>query len=788
MSTQFICSQCRTILDESERRLHISAQHLEYFPYECSFCQKTNLKFLATTEADMDEHISTYHNGNNAVTLHNKKKDKEVELNKMVEQCICLSIPQTPPIDSKIELRRALNLLDSAGTSTVCGNVTQNGFGLTEVKLESDNDDDVTIIDHDSEIAALSKNTSGGNLSEHPTQEHAECLAVIEHKEPNEDSTTNLVIENYDVPNTVLPKEPSVNISTAPIETNEPTDQAVARPITENTPSYENTYAILPKTEPSVNISIVPEPENFTESYPEFHVPRESTSDRKRELLDGISDNDSLESTKKRNFGKVVMNEEQLGSGGHCSLDVNRSNANGPSRYVNPSLMNAIFSRRNACVGAAEGRDGRTTQSGARQLGARCVGHAGIRAALRAARIPAWPTQCAPNCRVPKPLYYSVEHPTTSFQVTSSVPDDSSQKQIITKLFIVISQGIVYYETNDRRVHEYESLSDCVETLAGSELCSRERSILKCKKLGVTLVDNWSLSIVTNVVDRCDECELLLEEVSSGNYQLHEAFLQEIYERKLIQKIAVTLSIPELENVNDFIEKLKESFYIFDIDDKNRIEAMVLLHLGADSVEHPTTSFQVTSSVPDDSSQKQIITKLFIVISQGIVYYETNDRRVHEYESLSDCVETLAGSELCSRERSILKCKKLGVTLVDNWSLSIVTNVVDRCDECELLLEEVSSGNYQLHEAFLQEIYERKLIQKIAVTLSIPELENVNDFIEKLKERFRRAPQKCFKFELLAHSMEIRKFTLKFRDCILKAKESKNYLKTVIVEQRAIGS
>lgn len=88
----------------------------------------------------------------------------------MVEQCIRLSIPHTPSIDSKIELRRALNLLDNAGTSAGYEYAAPNGPALIEVKLESDNDDDVTIIDHDSEIAALSKNTSGGNLSEHPTQ------------------------------------------------------------------------------------------------------------------------------------------------------------------------------------------------------------------------------------------------------------------------------------------------------------------------------------------------------------------------------------------------------------------------------------------------------------------------------------------------------------------------------------------------------------------------------------------------------------------------------------------
>ncbi|KAI1696326.1 hypothetical protein Ddc_20517 [Ditylenchus destructor] len=280
--------------------------------------------------------------------------------------------------------------------------------------------------------------------------------------------------------------------------------------------------------------------------------------------------------------------------------------------------------------------------------------------------------------------------------------------------------------------------------------------------------------------------------------------------------------------------------------------------------------WQQISSV--DSSQKQIITKLFIVISEGIVCYETIDHHVYEYAPLRDYLAILresvlstngcevviqfyacdtyipykyrktseqpkqeftsmeqlktfaqhlhsiaflwAGdtvtahfgpfkkkrnkmpcqldycSELFSRERSILKCKKLDVTLVDNWPLSIVTNVVDRCDECELQLEEMLPENCELHDAFLEEIYERDLIQKVAVTLCIPDVETVNDFIDKLEKRFRSAPQKCFKFELFAYSKQVDKLSLKTQDCILKARTSilHNYLESVIIEQSAIGS
>ncbi|KAI1707123.1 hypothetical protein Ddc_15006 [Ditylenchus destructor] len=64
------------------------------------------------------------------------------------------------------------------------------------------------------------------------------------------------------------------------------------------------------------------------------------------------------------------------------------------------------------------------------------------------------------------------------------------------------------------------------------------------------------------------------------------------------------------------------------------------------SVERPTTSSQVTSSVPADSSSKQTITKLFIVISEGIVYFETSDRTKHKYAPLGERLEILRESVL----------------------------------------------------------------------------------------------------------------------------------------------
>ncbi|KAI1707884.1 putative zinc finger protein R05D3.3 [Ditylenchus destructor] len=87
MAKQFLCSQCPMVLNESERRQHISAKHLNYFPFECAICREAYKKHSETTEADMDEHIATYHNGNNLGIILLKDQAKEIALNKMIEQC-----------------------------------------------------------------------------------------------------------------------------------------------------------------------------------------------------------------------------------------------------------------------------------------------------------------------------------------------------------------------------------------------------------------------------------------------------------------------------------------------------------------------------------------------------------------------------------------------------------------------------------------------------------------------------------------------------------------------------
>ncbi|KAI1702646.1 hypothetical protein Ddc_16972 [Ditylenchus destructor] len=287
----------------------------------------------------------------------------------------------------------------------------------------------------------------------------------------------------------------------------------------------------------------------------------------------------------------------------------------------------------------------------------------------------------------------------------------------------------------------------------------------------------------------------------------------------------------------------------------------------------PATPAQIASSVPADSSQKQIITKLFIVISEGIVYYETSDGHEHHYAPLSEdtalmlresvlsndgcrvaiqfyasdvaipClyrktkdqpakkfsslkqfktfaerIKSIASlwanatvtayfgrfekkrndpllqseyrSELFSPDCSILKCKKLRVTLVDNWS-SIITDVVGQCEDCELNLKEVS-GNCELHDKLLDEVYNGEALQRTEVTLFIRNNNTLDDFKRKLKQLLSKPLQKCFKFGLYFYSTKFCLKRLQTEHGTLEAKTvkkaNKHYSGCMIIELRATAS
>ncbi|KAI1694134.1 hypothetical protein DdX_20287 [Ditylenchus destructor] len=144
---QFPCSQC-IVVDDSRIESHISAQHLDYLPFECTWCKETDQKYLAATKKHMTQHMAIYHNGKNSRYSVSEDNAKEVELKALTMECRRLrrnaDAPQIPLSDLKSAFR-GLNVL---GAATSTGYAAQNG---------SDQDDDAIPQDQLNSVAKTNR-------------------------------------------------------------------------------------------------------------------------------------------------------------------------------------------------------------------------------------------------------------------------------------------------------------------------------------------------------------------------------------------------------------------------------------------------------------------------------------------------------------------------------------------------------------------------------------------------------------------------------------------------------
>ncbi|KAI1698061.1 hypothetical protein Ddc_19337 [Ditylenchus destructor] len=101
---------------------------------------------------------------------------------------------------------------------------------------------------------------------------------------------------------------------------------------------------------------------------------------------------------------------------------------------------------------------------------------------------------------------------------------------------------------------------------------------------------------------------------------------------------------------------------------------------------------------------------------------------------------------LFNQERSILKCKELGVSLDSCWPMSIVTNAARHCSK--LILKETGYCDKRLHFRLLDALYDGKLPQQVAVTFELLITRNTNEFIDELKKHFQRSTELNFKLIL----------------------------------------
>ncbi|KAI1694706.1 hypothetical protein DdX_19965 [Ditylenchus destructor] len=133
--TPFFCDECHMGLDEWNVRNHISAMHLNYFPYKCFACKGKGINYETLSAELMYEHSSTVHVG--AVPDVRLFMDREGELNAAVDNCRRPTAEQVSLTDSKHAIRQVFISLADTLTDTR-NDAIENEVTSTEIKQEND--------------------------------------------------------------------------------------------------------------------------------------------------------------------------------------------------------------------------------------------------------------------------------------------------------------------------------------------------------------------------------------------------------------------------------------------------------------------------------------------------------------------------------------------------------------------------------------------------------------------------------------------------------------------------
>ncbi|KAI1707874.1 hypothetical protein Ddc_14592 [Ditylenchus destructor] len=458
MSTHFICSQCRMILSESERRSHISAEHLDYFPFGCPFCKKANKKHLETTKDDMDEHIATYHNGNNLGVLLLDDKAKEIELNRMIDQC------------------QDFKQLNGARTSAGNRNTAQNASGSAQVKDEIGSDDDVIIIEDDSETAGMPNNPSGGNLPEQPTQEPQNFTESYPEMDFSSQSTSGIKRElpdNFSDSDSLESAEKRrLVLNDEQLESDNVERPTTSSHVTSSIPAYSSCKHVITKLYIVISEGIVcfETIDRCKRDYAPLsqHLPflLDSVISMNHDIAIQFYASDcAIPYQYRKTIDDPVKEFTSLDQ-----LKIFADQMHQISFLWSRCLISAYFGQFKSDNTPSKS-DYCTLLFGPERFILKCKG-------LYVTIFQNWalnPLNIITNVQRDN---YFIDRPTNSAQVTefcTSVPPDSSCKHVITKLFIVISEGIVCFETIDRRtfkypLYPYAPLSDYLQFLLESRL------------------------------------------------------------------------------------------------------------------------------------------------------------------------------------------------------------------------------------------------------------------------------------------------------------------------------
>ncbi|KAI1697088.1 hypothetical protein Ddc_19921 [Ditylenchus destructor] len=241
--TSFYCQECQMDFQEvSDIKRHISAEHIDYFPYKCLTCKKIGVRHETVSVELMREHTSTVHVGTEPNVRFSTTEEDELDI--AIEKC--------RRNDSKDAVRKVVITIGDTLADTGNGAI-ENVVTSTEFEREGDSLDVHESTNNDS-IGPTNEGLIQGIQPENATTE------------PNFNANLQGLIHSIKIENikaeigssNVNSQENAETIDSQipPVSSTEPTAVVETQEnVTNPTTNSENTSALNAKSESPVNVS-----------------------------------------------------------------------------------------------------------------------------------------------------------------------------------------------------------------------------------------------------------------------------------------------------------------------------------------------------------------------------------------------------------------------------------------------------------------------------------------------------------------------------------------------------
>ncbi|KAI1708729.1 hypothetical protein Ddc_14247 [Ditylenchus destructor] len=440
------CHLCHKALvdDEASLKQHLSSFHVKYWPYSCTTCYEKGSIHKEATEEAMEEHIATSHCENNSGYYVPKKtekyKKKEAELKSAIAQCRRSSALQDTSTNPTNALHQDLNFTHNRATDI------ENDIGNEQIPYDSK-----------------------GHLRQVPISLNS--IPTLDIPVANEPNSIGVKHESF---NSAIQFAANGNIEGSANEQPEGGTQPRGDQSLGQQHCAVNSPENVPESKPQMPPVSFPGPTTILET--------DYSNEQSIDPMNSFENKTSLNAMRviKPELSEIVSTVPlgvrlQTSLSSFVPIDVDANEMGGPINLCDPNIPRKKRTQSDVASGAISRK---------RKLPLENCERLPIKAKGPTADTRANPNQCllemsqSSTCNPDKnggsqtlsnKIHQPLNSTTTTAQLVLDVARDPVQKRKITKIWIGIGSGRMYFKTSDGKEHPTRPLRKYLSILRQSE-------------------------------------------------------------------------------------------------------------------------------------------------------------------------------------------------------------------------------------------------------------------------------------------------------------------------------